>query len=111
MRAPVEKGIFKDSDSIKLRVKGDGRTWIIGTRNSTSRRGGDSFWTRFDTKDGEWQTVIIPSDGMEKHFFGQKMSGDITPEEVVAMEFYMYDKKEGPFRLEIETIEGVKDVI
>ena len=111
MRAPVEKGIFKDSDSIRLRVKGDGRTWIIGTRNSTSRRGGDSFWTRFDTKDGEWMTVTIPIEGMERHFFGQKMAGDITPEEVAALEFYMYDKKAGPFRLEIESIEGVKDVI
>jgi len=111
MRAPVEKGVFKDSDSIRLRVKGDGRTWILGTRKSAGRMGGDSFWTRFDTVDGEWQTVTIPIDGMERHFFGQKMAGTITPEEVGAIEFYMYDKKAGPFRLEIESIEGVKDVI
>ena len=110
MRAAVEKGVFKDSDSIRLRVKGDGRTWILGTRVS-GRMGGDSYWTRFDTKDGEWQTVTIPIDGMERHFFGQKMAGSITPEEVGAIEFYMYDKKAGPFRLEIESIEGVKDVI
>jgi hypothetical protein len=111
MRAPVEKGIFKNSDSIKIRVKGDGRTWILGTRKGAGRMGGDSFWTRFDTKDGEWMTVTIPIDGMERHYFGQKMSGTITPEEVGALEFYMYDKKTGPFRLEIESIEGVKDVI
>ena len=111
MRAAVEKGVFKDSDSIRLRVKGDGRTWILGTRKSSGRMGGDSYWTRFDTKDGEWQTVTIPIDGMERHFFGQRMAGSITPEEVGAIEFYMYDKKAGPFRLEIESIEGVKDVI
>ena len=111
MRAPVEKGIFKDSDSIRLRVKGDGRTWILGAKNSSGRMGGDSFWTRFDTEDGKWQTVTIPIDGMEKHYFGQKMSGTITPAEVGALEFYMYDKKAGPFRLQIESIEGVKDVI
>ena len=106
IRCGVADGTFADSDSIKLRVKGDGRTWIVGTRKSNSM-GGDSYWTRFKTTKNAWQEVTIPIDGMERHFFGQKAPGSILPEEVKAIEFYMYDKKAGPFSLEIDSIEGV----
>ncbi len=106
MRVAVPERIFADSDAIRIRVKGDGRTWIIGTKNAAGM-GGDSFWTRFDTVDGEWQDLVFPIDEMERHFFGQRRSGSITPSEVRALEFYIYDKEAGPFRLEIDRIEGV----
>ncbi|MAJ47274.1 MAG: hypothetical protein CBC35_08505 [Planctomycetes bacterium TMED75] len=106
IRCAVPEGVFADSDSIKLRVRGDGRTWIMGTRKSTSM-GGDSFWTRFKTTKGVWEEVTIPIDGMERHFFGQKAPGSISPDQVKAIEFYMYDKKAGPFSLEVDSIEGV----
>ena len=70
--------------------------------------GGDSYWKRFNTEDGVWQTVTIPISSMERHFFGQRTSGRITPEEGRGLEFYMYDKKAGPFSLEIDSIEGVR---
>ena len=106
MRAPLPSGSCDGADSLRVRFKGDGRTWIIGTKNAAGM-GGDSFWTRFDTKDGSWQDVVIPIDEMERHFFGQPRSGRITPQEVRALEFYIYDKKAGPFRLEVDRIEGV----
>jgi monofunctional biosynthetic peptidoglycan transglycosylase len=107
IRCGVPDGTFADADSIKLRVRGDGRDWIVGTRKN-SRMGGDSYWTKFNTEDGVWQTVMIPINGMERHFFGQRTNGRITPQEVQGLEFYMYDKKAGPFSLEIDTIEGVR---
>jgi uncharacterized surface protein with fasciclin (FAS1) repeats len=106
MRVAVPERIFADSDAIRIRVKGDGRTWIIGTKNAAGM-GGDSFWTRFETVDGEWQDLVFPIDEMERHFFGQRRSGGITPSQVRALEFYIYDKEAGPFRLEIDRIEGV----
>jgi hypothetical protein len=107
IRCAVPDGTFAESDSIKLRVRGDGRDWIVGTRKST-RMGGDSYWTKFNTEEGVWQTVMIPINDMERHFFGQRTNGTITPEEVQGLEFYMYDKKAGPFSLEIDSIEGVR---
>ena len=107
IRCGVPEGTFADADSIKLRVRGDGRDWIVGTRKS-NRMGGDSYWKRFNTEEGVWQTVTIPISSMERHFFGQRTSGRITPEEVRGLEFYMYDKKAGPFSLEIDSIEGVR---
>ena len=106
IRCGVPDGTFAESDAIKLRVRGDGRTWIVGTRKS-AQMGGDSYWTRFDTEDGVWLDVIVPIAGMERHFFGQRAPGSITPDEVKALEFYMYDKKAGPFSLEVDTIEGI----
>ncbi|MGB1397793.1 MAG: CIA30 family protein, partial [Planctomycetota bacterium] len=64
-------------------------------------------WTRFDTIAGEWQTVTIKIDEMERHFFGQKLPGTITPDQVRGIDFYIYDKKAGPFRLEIDNIQAV----
>ncbi|MCH2103156.1 MAG: CIA30 family protein [Planctomycetes bacterium] len=107
IRCELPQGAFAEADAIKMRVRGDGRKWIVGTRKGT-QMGGDSYWTRFNTEDGEWQTLTIPIKDMERHFFGQRLSGRITPEEVRGLEFYMYDKKAGPFSLEIDSIEGVK---
>ena len=105
VRANVEPGAFSGADEIRLRVKGDGRTWILGTSKRRGR-GADSYWTRFETVDGEWQTVTIPIAGMERHWYGQKMQGSITGDEINAVSFYIYDKKAGPFSLEVESIEA-----
>ena len=106
IRRGLPEGSMQGRDSLRLRVRGDGRTWIVGTRKSR-RMGADSFWTRFDTKDGEWMTVDVPIRGMERHYFGNRIDGSIKPEEVASVEFYMYDKKAGPFRLEVEEINAV----
>ena len=106
MRASMPRGAMDGSDSIQFRVKGDGRTYIFGTRSS-SGSGGDSYWTRFETVAGEWQTVTIKIEEMERHFFGQKMSGKITPDQVRGIDFYIYDKKAGSFRLEIDNIRAI----
>ncbi len=106
MRANVDSSKVSQGDAIELKVKGDGRTYIVGTKNS-SGMGGESFWTRFDTKKNEWMTVVVPIAEMEKHYFGNRVSGRITPSQVKAIEFYIYDKKAGPFELEIDSINVV----
>jgi hypothetical protein len=106
IRCGVADGAFAGADTIQLRVKGDGRTYIFGARTS-SGMGGDSFWTRFATVDGEWQTVDVRIEDMERHFFGRRMRGTITAEQIRGLEFYVYDKKAGPFRLEVDEIRAM----
>ncbi|OUU25278.1 MAG: hypothetical protein CBC13_02300, partial [Planctomycetia bacterium TMED53] len=106
MRSNLPRGAMEGADSIQFRVKGDGRTYIFGTRSSNGS-GGDSFWTRFDTVAGEWKTVTIKIEDMERHFFGQRLPGKISPEQVRGLDFYIYDKKAGPFRLEIDQIRAI----
>ena len=106
MRAPVSSTDVAKGDAIQLRVKGDGRTYILGTRSS-AQMGGDSYWMRFNTEPGQWQTVTVPISDMERHYFGNKIAGRISPSNVKALEFYIYDKKSGQFRLEIDSIDVV----
>jgi len=107
MRASVPEGALADANAIRIRVKGDGRTWILGTRGS-GNMGGDAYWYRFDTTDGEWTELTVPISEMERHFFGNKVPGLLSPDQVRGIDFYIYDKNAGPFRLEVDTIEAVK---
>jgi len=103
MRCELEAGALRGAESLRLRVKGDGRTYILGVRGS-SRMGADSYWTRFETVDGEWMTVEARIDEMKRHFYGRRVPGRVTPSQVRGLEVYVYDKKSGPFRLEVDEI-------
>lgn len=106
IRAPIEAGSLQGLGTLRIRVKGDGRTYILGARKQYGM-GGDSYWHRFETTEGQWETIEVPLQSMERHFFGQRMLGMIQPGQVRGIEFYVYDKKAGPFRLEIDSIEAV----
>jgi len=106
IRASMDPNDIDIFDAIQLRVRGDGRTWIFGTRGSNSM-GANSYWTSFKTEKNEWIKVTIPISEMERHSFGTRLSGRINPDEIKGVEFYMYDKKAGPFKLEVDSIKGI----
>ena len=106
IRASMDPNDIDIFDAIQLRVRGDGRTWIFGTRGSNSM-GANSYWTSFKTEKNEWIKVTIPISDMERHSFGTRLSGRINPDEIKGVEFYMYDKKAGPFKLEVDSIKGI----
>ena len=106
IRAPVPAGSVAGYDALRIRVMGDGRTWILGARGAGNR--GDSYWERFETTEGEWQTVTVPIMGMVRQYFGNPIAGRLQPAAVRGVEFYIYDKKAGPFRLQIDRIEAVR---
>jgi NADH dehydrogenase [ubiquinone] 1 alpha subcomplex assembly factor 1 len=107
IRAPVPEGSLAGYDSLRIRVKGDGRSWILGARDR-SDRGAGSYWSRFETIAGEWQTVTVPITGMVRHYFGNPTRGSLSPADIRGIEFYIYDKQAGPFRLEVDQIEAVR---
>ncbi len=107
IRAPVPAGSLAGYDALRVRVKGDGRTWILGARGR-SGMGADSYWSRFETSAGEWQTVTVPIAEMVRQYFGTPIRGRLQPSGVRGVEFYIYDKQAGPFRLEVDEIEAVR---
>lgn len=107
IRAPVTAGALAGYDALRIRVKGDGRTWILGARGR-SGNGADSYWSRFETRPDEWLTVTVPIAGMVRQYFGTPVRGRLQPAAVRGVEFYIYDKQAGPFRLEVDTIEAVR---
>ncbi len=106
IRARIPDGSLAGYEALRIRVKGDGRTYILGTSTLSGR--GDSYWSRFDTTVGEWTTVTVPISEMVRQYFGTPIRGRIQPSAVRGLEFYIYDKQAGPFRLEVEEIEAVR---
>ena len=50
---------------------------------------------------------MIPISSLDRQFMGQRLQGRVKPEDIRAVEFYIYDKKAGPFRLEVDSISAV----
>lgn len=107
LRAAVPVGSAAGYDALRIRVRGDGRTWILGASAGAGNRG-DSYWQRFDTDGSSWQTITVPIREMTRVFFGRPLDGKLQPAALRGVEFYIYDKKAGPFRLEVDTISAVR---
>lgn len=96
-------------DAIKLRVRGDGRSYWFDLR-TTDRLGAGSYRMGFDTVPGEWLDVVLPFDQFRFSAFGREVrqipalaAGDIR-----SVGLTIYDGKDGPFRLEIDSISAVQ---
>jgi hypothetical protein len=95
-----------DTDGIEIRVKGDGRTYMADLRKQGDRRWIPvAYRAEFETVSGEWQTVRIPFSEFKPTRMGQNVTAPaITPAEVGALGFMIYDKKDGPFKLEVDRV-------
>jgi NADH dehydrogenase [ubiquinone] 1 alpha subcomplex assembly factor 1 len=95
-------------DGIQLRVKADGRryTWQLQT-NARYRNDPVSYWAEFDTSDSEWITVNIPFSKFYPQFRGFKLDGpELDPSDITELGLYIYDKKDGPFELHLDSVAG-----
>jgi NADH dehydrogenase [ubiquinone] 1 alpha subcomplex assembly factor 1 len=95
-------------DGIRLRVKGDGRRYTWQLQTTARYRGYPvSYWAEFDTLDGEWSTVNIPFSSFYPQFRGFKLDGpELDPSEMKELGLYIYDKKDGPFELRLNSVEA-----
>lgn len=95
-------------EGIQLRVRADGRryTWQLQT-NARYRGYPVSYWAEFDTLDGESSTVQIPFSRFYPQFRGFKLDGpELDTSEITEMGLYIYDKKDGPFELHLDSIDA-----
>lgn len=93
-------------DGIRLRVKGDGRqyTWQLQSR-AVYRGYRVSYWAEFDTLDGEWKTIDLPFSSFYPQVRGFKLDGpELDTAEITELGLYIYDKKDGAFRLRVDSI-------
>lgn len=92
---------------ILVRVRGDGRNYQFRIRTS-GRFDGVAYGYEFATVKGEWLTVRVPFADCVPTFRGRVLSGvdPVQPELIQQVGFMIADKKEGPFRLEIDWIKA-----
>jgi NADH dehydrogenase [ubiquinone] 1 alpha subcomplex assembly factor 1 len=91
-------------DGLRIRVRGDGRTYKLSLRTSGSSSR-IAYWADFETVKGEWTTVQIPFSEWVPTSFGRTLAGPrLIPSAVNSVGFMLYDKKAGPFSLEVDSI-------
>ena len=96
---------------VRLHVKGDGRryTWQLQT-NARWRGSPVSYWADFDTLAGEWSIVDIRFSLFFPQFRGFKLDGpELDPMQITEMGLYIYDKKDGPFELHLNSIHSYSE--
>lgn len=97
---------LEGTEGVEIRVKGDGRTYIFSTERSDVGLFGGGYWQRFDTEKDSWITVRLPWSAFVPTSFGEvvKSAPKFAPAMLQSMGVYLYDKKAGPFNLEIDSI-------
>ena len=89
-----------DTDGIAMRMKGDFRTYIFRVET----RGGYTYWADVPTR-SDWQDVAIPFENFTLRWRGYQRRGPaLKPENIDSLGLMLYDKRDGPFRLEVDWI-------
>jgi monofunctional biosynthetic peptidoglycan transglycosylase len=96
---------------LAVRVRGDGREYQVRLR--TDRRfDGIAYTATFQTQRDAWTTVTLPFDAFVPTFRGYvpRNAPPLDPGSVRQLGLLLGDKREGPFRLEVERIVAVRDL-
>ena len=94
---------IRGGDTLVVRVKGDGREYVLNIYTK-SRRMAFSYRAPLPTTRDEWTEVSVPLDEFIPTSFGNRVQGmgPVEPDQINSLGFMLSDKKPGPFRLEVE---------
>jgi monofunctional biosynthetic peptidoglycan transglycosylase len=92
-------------DTLVVRVKGDGREYVLNIYTK-SRRMAFSYRTALPTTKDEWTEVSVPLEDFIPTSFGNRVQGmrPVEPDQINSLGFMLSDKKPGPFRLEVDWV-------
>ena len=95
---------------VRLNLRGDGRRYTWRLTTAARWRGRQiSYWADFDTRQGEWQSVTIPFSDFVPRFRGYQLDGPaLDPAQISGMGLMIYDKRDGPFGLELAGVHAYK---
>ena len=105
-RTTMDLSEFK---GIKMRVKGDGRTYKLRMESdSRYRRMAVSFQHEFKTTKEGWTEVFIPFNKLKASFRGWNLpSMKFNSKSIQRVGLIIADKKEGPFELNVDWIKAI----
>ncbi len=107
-RADASQANLNPYTAVRLRVRGDGSTYIFALDSVSDPR--LTYWQRFPTTPGAWLEVTLPLRGFEPQWRGYtpRNAPALDPRGILSYGFYIADKQAGPFRLEVARIEAVR---
>lgn len=107
--APVDLSGYA---GILMRIKSDGRSYTTSIRTNINQGAWKTpFRAAFSAPTGEWATVFIPFEDFKPTMFGERITNNapkLDVSEFQSVGFHLYDKKDGPFKLEVDWIKAVK---
>ena len=92
-------------DTLVVRVKGDGREYVLNLYTK-SRRMAFSYRAPLPTTKDEWTEVRVPLEDFIPTAFGRRVQGmgPVAPEQINGLGFMLSDKKPGKFRMQVEWV-------
>ena len=90
---------------VRLRVKGDGRKYAF-TVETDRARSVAYYGASFTAPNDEWMEITLNAEDLRLNYFGRDMGQtleDLSP--AVQIGIILADKKEGPFRLEVDYVD------
>ena len=110
LRSKSLKMDLGDAGGVKLRVRGDGRTYQMRFNTDARFRGMEiSFKADFKTRKGEWVEVTLPFDRFVGSFRGMTLRNEkFDPSKISRVGMLIADKKEGAFQLQVDWIRPLR---
>ena len=107
IRTSGAKYDLSEYTGLEIKVKGDGRLYYLTARNSS--RGTFAYWSPVQPANGKWETYQIPFKSFYATSFGRKIPKlKLNTKKIMSVGFMLFDKKDGAFSLEIESIRPYK---
>lgn len=95
---------LKKTDSILMKVRGDGREYNLNLYTA-DRRMAFSYRAKFKTEKNKWTEIRIPVSKFVATSFGRVVRGQsLNPEQISSLGIMLSDKKAGTFKLEIDSV-------
>lgn len=96
------------AESFMIRCKGDGRAYRLTARTQARFQNIQvGYYASFETVKDQWMEVEIPLELFQASIRGMDVSKIAPPlrtEDIESVGLMIYDKKDGPFHLEVEWI-------
>jgi NADH dehydrogenase [ubiquinone] 1 alpha subcomplex assembly factor 1 len=92
-------------DTLVVRVKGDGREYVLNIYTK-SRRMAFSYRAPLPTTKDEWKEVRVPLADFIPTAFGRRVQGmaPVEPDQINGLGFMLSDKKPGTFQMHVEWV-------
>ena len=99
---------LSDFKGIRIKTRGDGRKYKIRLESDARYRLRTvSFQHEFTATKGEWSEVFIPFDKLKASWRGLQLpKKKFNPKKIQKIGIIIADKKEGPFRMELDWIKA-----
>ena len=101
---------IKANDTIIVRVKGDGREYVLNLYTK-SRRMAFSYRAPLPTTKDEWTEVKVPLAEFIPTAFGRRVQGmgPVEPDQINGLGFMLSDKKPGKFQTQVEWVKAGRE--